>query len=416
MAISTTHCPLDQGQPLAYYEATKPEFNNVVGKQLPICIRVFSVNSSKTHPKPSPTNGEAPAKPRKYELLDPSSKDDSVKSPDLSVDPTLEKSKESRVVKHIGESARYTVVAVIMLAAFYLLREKLSDIKWSSVLDAMRTVSPISLLIAVGITASNFLLLTGYDLIAVRYLRKSIAVRRVMAGAVVGYAMSNVFGWTVGGTAVRYRLYSKWGFSLVEIVAFISIISMTFWLGMFLLAGIAFVALPVQLPEKFASGLLLSPSSWGWIFLGVVMLYLLASIFIRKPVHWHEYRFALPPFKLSAMQLVVSAGDFVLASAVLYFLIPSDLRGHDAIHFSTVLVAYLAAMIGVVITHSPGGVVVLELIVLEMTPDTAQEPVLAALLLYRVIYYLVPAFFAGLLWMYIEWFSPKDKAVESKPT
>ena len=348
-------------------------------------------------------------------MLDPISKEDSSKSPDLSIDPALEKAQGSRVVKHIGESARYTVVVVIMLVAFYLLKEKLSDIKWASVLDAMYKISWVSLVVAAGITAANFLLLTGYDMIAVRYLRKQVPVRRVMAGAVVGYAMSNVFGWTVGGTAVRYRLYSKWGFSLVEIVAFISIISMTFWLGMFLLAGIAFVGLPVQLPEHLASKLILEPATWGWIFLLVVLLYLLASIFIRKPVHWNEYRFALPPFNLSAMQLVVSAGDFVLASAVLYFLIPSDLRGHDAIHFSTVLVAYLAAMIGVVVTHMPGGIGVLELIVLEMTPPSAKEPVLAALLLYRVIYYLVPAFFAMLLWVYIEWTTPKYQA-EPKST
>ena len=353
---------------------------------------------------------------RKNDLLDPLSKDASTRSPDLSIDAALEKPQGGLVVKRIGESARYTVVIAIMLVAVYLLRKKLQDIEWSSVMDAMYKVSWVSLLLAVGITAANFLLLTGYDLIAVRYLRKKIPLNRVMTGAVVGYAMSNVLGWTVGGTALRYRLYSKLGFSLVEIVAFISIISMTFWLGMFLLAGIAFVALPVQLPDHLAEGLILQPSTWGWIFLCVVMLYLLASVFIRKPVHWNEYRFSLPPLKLSAMQLVVSAGDFVLASAVLYFLIPSDLRGHDAIHFSTVLVAYLAAMIAVVITHMPGGIGVLELIVLEMTPLSAKEPVLAALLLYRVIYYLIPAFFAMLLWIYVEWTTPKFKPPESATT
>ncbi len=347
-------------------------------------------------------------------MLDPTSKDDAA-SPDLSVDPTLASpSQEGRIVKRIGESARYTVVVAIVLIAFYILRKKLDGIEWSGVYDAMRTVSPVSLCVAVGITAANFLLLTGYDLIAVRYLRKRLPVHRVMTGAVVGYALSNVFGWSVGGTAVRYRLYSKWGFSLVEIVAFISIISMTFWLGMFLLAGIAFVALPVQLPEHLAEGLLLEPHTWGWIFLGVVALYLLASYFIRKPIHWQEYRFALPPLNLSAMQLIVSAGDFVLASAVLYFLIPSEYRGADAIHFSTVLVAYLAAMIAVVITHVPGGIGVLEAIVLEMTPPEAKEPILAALLLYRVIYYLIPAGFAMLLLLFVEWTTPKRVASSEK--
>jgi uncharacterized membrane protein YbhN (UPF0104 family) len=312
-------------------------------------------------------------------------------------------SQGSRVVKGIGESARYSAVLAIMLVAFYVLRKKLGGITWASVYEAISNVPAWSIFIAIAITIANFFLLTGYDLIAVRYLRKSVPLHRVMMGAVVGYALSNVFGWILGGTAVRYRLYSRWGFSLVEIVAFISIISMTFWLGMFLLAGIAFVALPVQLPEEYSEGLILTPQTWGWIFLGFVALYLLASAFIRKPVHWKEYRFSLPPLKLSAMQLLVSAGDFVLASAVLYFLLPSTLRGPDAIHFSTVLVSYLAAMIVVVIFHIPGGVGVLEAIVIQLMPETAKVPVLAALVLYRIIYYLLPAAFAMLLLAYNEW-------------
>lgn len=343
-------------------------------------------------------------------MVEAKSNEDRTTPAKLSVEVTEDSAKKGgQVVKGIGESARYSAVIAIMLVAFFLLRKKLSGISWDNLCEAMGNVSTFSFFLAIGITCANFLLLTGYDLIAVRYLKKDIPLRRVMMGAVVGYALSNVLGWILGGTAVRYRLYSKWGFTLVEIVAFISIISITFWLGMFLLAGIAFVALPVQLPPVYAEGLFFSPQAWGWIFLCVVMMYLLASAFIRKPIHWHEYRFSLPPLKLSAMQLIVSAGDFVLASAVLYVLLPSTLRGPDAIHFSTVLVAYLAAMIVVVIVHVPGGFGVLEIFVLELMPENANVPVMAALVLFRVIYYLIPALFAVILLAYNEWSTRQEK-------
>ena len=313
------------------------------------------------------------------------------------------------VIKRLGESVKYTAVFAVMLFALYLVRTKIQKmgITWSDVQNSISTVSYSSIAIAVAITILNFFVLTGYDLIAVRYLKKSLALHRVMSGAIIGYALSNILGWLFGGTAVRYRLYSKWGFSMVEIVAFISILSMTFWLGMFMLAGLAFVAFPVHLPAEYADELILSPRIWGWIFLAVVGMYLLASAFLRKPIHWNEYRFSLPPLRLSIMQLLVSAGDFVLASLVLYVLLPTSVRGPESINFSTVLVSYLAAMIVVVILHVPGGIGVLEATILHLMPAHAAVEVTAALVLYRVIYYLIPGAFAGLLFLYIEMTTPK---------
>jgi uncharacterized membrane protein YbhN (UPF0104 family) len=215
-----------------------------------------------------------------------------------------------------------------------------------------------------------------------------------MIGAVVGYAMSNVLGWIFGGTAVRYRMYTSWGFSFKEIVAFVSILSLTFWLGMFLLAGVAFAVLPVRLPEEI-SGVplkkvtLFDPHIWGWIFLGVVAFYLAACAWWRKPIRWGEDEFQLPPLAMSAQQLLVSACDFALASATLYVLLPSGLS-----NFSTVLVAYLAGMILTVTLHVPGGFGVLDVTLLSMleTNDAkTQAAVAAGLVVFRVIYYFLPA-------------------------
>jgi len=366
-----------------------PEFNSSVDDKLPDLSTADAVRGS-SNVSTRPTAILAPI------LVDESPQD-------------LTTSGGSVVIKRLGESVKYTAVFAVMMFALYLVRSKIQKmgITWADVQAAIGNVSYTSIAIAVAITIANFFVLTGYDLIAVRYLKKDLALGRVMSGAIIGYAFSNILGWMFGGTAVRYRLYSKWGFSMVEIVAFISILSITFWLGMFLLAGLAFVAFPVHLPEEYANELLLTPRTWGWIFLAVVGLYLMASAFLRKPIHWNEYRFSLPPLRLSSMQLLVSAGDFVLASLVLYVLLPSSIRGPEAINFSTVLVSYLAAMIVVVILHVPGGIGVLEATILHLMPSTAVVEVTAALVLYRVIYYLIPGLFAALLFLYIEMTSPK---------
>jgi uncharacterized membrane protein YbhN (UPF0104 family) len=308
--------------------------------------------------------------------------------------------------KPLREGGKYSATVVVMVVAFYLLREKLSHLDWPMFWQGLKNISAGRIVGAIALVAVNYLILTGYDLIAVRYLKKKLPLRKVMSGAVVGYAMSNVLGWIFGGTAVRYRMYSSWGFSFKEIVAFISILSLTFWLGMFLLAGVAFAVLPVRLPEEI-SGIplrrvtLFDPHIWGWIFLCVVAAYLAACALWRKPIRWGQDEFQLPPVSVSSQQLVVSAADFALASATLHILMPEGVS-----NFSTVLVAYLAGMILTVTLHVPGGFGVLDLTLLSMLQTEKGSPqeaaIAAGLVVFRVIYYFLPAVVAGLLFIWNE--------------
>lgn len=303
-----------------------------------------------------------------------------------------------------GEIAKYTAVLALMVISVFLVRKKLADITWDEVWGGILSIPPYQILLAVVFTAINFVVLTGYDWIAVRYLKKKLPLRHIMVGAIIGYALSNVLGWMIGGTAIRFRLYSSWGFRLIEIIALVSILSVTFWLGMFLLAGIAFVMLPVHLPEHYQELLHFSPHLYGAIFLGVVALYLAATIFIRKPVHIGNQEFAFPPFRLSLLQLAVSATDFALAALVLFVLLPPGTA-----NYSTVLVSYLAAMIVVVVLHVPGGLGVLELVIMEVLTkhsdegNSAKVAVITGLLVFRVIYYFAPAILASMLLMAHEW-------------
>ena len=296
--------------------------------------------------------------------------------------------------KPLREIAKYSAALLIMVAAFLLMRQKLAKIEWDDFVAGLQSISPVWLAVAVALVAVNYLVLTGYDFIAVRYLKKQLPIRRIMVGAIAGYAISNLLGWIFGGTAVRYRLYTSWGFSFREVVAFVSILSLTFWLGMFLLAGFAFVAFDVHLPPQFAEHTIFTPYVWGWIFLGVVASYLLACALWRRPIRWGQDEFQLPPLPLSAQQLIVSACDFALASSVLYVLLP-----HDLANFSTVLVAYLAGMILTVITHVPGGIGVLDATLLYMlhADDDRLPGVAAGLVVFRVVYYFLPAMVAALL-------------------
>jgi uncharacterized membrane protein YbhN (UPF0104 family) len=315
----------------------------------------------------------------------------------------------------IGDAFKYTAVLAIVFCCLNVLRKKLAEFTWDEIVEGVMTVPPTQILLALVITAVNFVVLTGYDWIAVVYLRKSLPMRRIMVGAVVGYALSNLLGWILGGTSVRYRLYTRWGFSLVEVVAFVSVLSVTFWLGMFLLAGIAFVMLPVKFPQQYQDHLFFSPELFGYIFLGCVAAYLLATVFIRKPLRIGGQDFAFPPFRLSVLQLTVSAIDFALASLVLYVLLPPGTA-----NYSTVLVSYLSAMIVTVVLHVPGGFGVLELIVIELLQkegtdgNSAPLAVTCGVLLFRVIYHFIPGFLATLLFLREEYKTYRERRLQAQ--
>ena len=297
-----------------------------------------------------------------------------------------------------------------MCVAFWFVKWKLqkANVTLEKVQDGIANVPLWQIGLAFGLTALNYLILTGYDWIAVRHLKKELALTKIMTGAIVGYSYGNVLGWLLGGNAVRYRLYSSWGFSFLEIVALVSILATTFWLGLFLLAGVAFIACPIKLPEEVSEKLIFDHHVWGVMFLGCILLYLGACTIFRNPIRFRDFEVTLPPFRLSAMQLVVSAGDFLLASLVLFWLLPPTTSDH--VNFSTVLIAYLTGQIITVLTHVPGGYGVLEGVLVAFFPDDIVA-VLSAVVLFRIIYYFLPFIPASILLLVNE-FRTKDRPGE----
>ncbi|MFY8199229.1 MAG: lysylphosphatidylglycerol synthase domain-containing protein [Pirellula staleyi] len=337
------------------------------------------------------------------------------KPTNLVLPPVVDKSQSlqgSRAIGRLGESAKITAIIAIMCVAFWVVRNKLvkANVTWAVVQEGISNVPYWQIGIACLLTALNYLILTGYDWIAVRHLKKELPMTKIMTGAIVGYSYGNVLGWLLGGNAVRYRLYSSWGFSFLEIVAFVSILATTFWLGLFLLAGVAFIALPIKLPEEVSEKLIFDHHVWGILFLGCIGLYLAACTIFRKPIRVRDFEVTLPPFRLSTMQLVVSAGDFLLASLVLFWLLPSSQSAE--INFSTVLIAYLTGQIITVLTHVPGGFGVLEGVLVSFFPEESLGDVLAAVVLFRIIYYFLPFIPATILVIYNE-FRSKHRFIEA---
>lgn len=99
----------------------------------------------------------------------------------------------------------------------------------------------------------------------------------------------------------------------------------------------------------------------------------------------------LPGRRLTFLQLVITALDVAAAATVLYLLLP------EAPPFGAFMLIYLLALAAGVLSHVPGGVGVFEAILLAAFADKlGAAPLAAALLLYRLIYVVLPLLVACL--------------------
>ena len=169
-------------------------------------------------------------------------------------------------------------------------------------------------------------------------------------------------------------------------------LGITFWIGEFAFAAFAFVLAPISIPAKLhlpfetVYGL-------GWILLSLVAVYISVVALVRKPKRIFGNEVQLPSLPMTCAQLLVAAADFLIASSVLFVLLPNDIETN---YFQFVSV-FLLATIAVVLSHVPGGIGVFELVILTMLGVDADKEVIAALVVFRVIYYVIPLLVAGLM-------------------
>ncbi len=139
----------------------------------------------------------------------------------------------------------------------------------------------------------------------------------------------------------------------------------------------------------------------GYLLIAMAAAYLAVTVIWKKPIRLWGKAVKLPGFKMSAAQLSVAAGDLVVAAACFYVLFPKGTTG-----YFDFLGIYLFAIVVVVLSHVPGGAAVFEVIILnmvmKMSPEIERADVLAAILLFRLIYYLLPMLGAAGLLVYFE--------------
>lgn len=277
--------------------------------------------------------------------------------------------------------------AVIFGLALWGVHHALRHYHYAEVLRDLRAIPRPRLALALVLTALGYLALTGYDALALRYVRHGLPYRRIGLASFVSYAFSNTLGLSaLTGASMRYRLYSTWQISGPDVARIIAFCLVTLWVGLLTVSGTALLVEPradttwLRLPWSLAPVL-------GIACLAVVLGYLLWAARGGPPVRLRGLNFPAPTLRLAVGQVLVGSAEWILAASVLYVLLPGG-SGMPFPAFAGMFV--LAQGVGLA-SNVPGGLGVFDGIMLLLGRGRMSAGTVAgALLAYRAIYYLVP--------------------------
>jgi len=286
------------------------------------------------------------------------------------------------------------VSVILFTAAVWLLHNELKTHHLRDIVDTLQAIPAGRLLAALLLSILSYVVMISYDVLALHYVGHPLSYTKIGLASFIGYAFSNNIGLSmIAGASVRYRLYSAWGLSTLQVTLVVAFCTLTLWLGFFTLGGLVFTFEPLVLPPSihlpFASLRVL-----GLLLLAVVFIYIFLIIVKKEPLKIREYEFQLPPIQFLFPQLTIAALDWAIAGSVLYALL-APINGLSYFGF---LGLYLLAQLTGLISQVPGGLGVFEtIIVLLLSSRVPVSNILASLLVYRIFYYWLPLGVATIL-------------------
>lgn len=277
-------------------------------------------------------------------------------------------------------------MAVLFVAVVALMVRYARSVDWPEVGKTLAGYRPWTIITALALAALSYLIYCSYELIARAHTGHDLPTRRVMLMAFIGYAFSLNLGAWVGGGGLRLRMYTRSGVrpGVVAHVAAFAVAAN--WSGYLVLAGAMLAARAVQLPRGWNGA-----AAWGLQALGLAMLLLVAFYLYacarwpRRLWHIRRQELRLPSLPVAMLQLGSSILNWMAIAGVVFVLMPQQ------VGYLEVLSVLLTSAILASVMHIPAGLGALESAFLVMLEGQVAKPqLLATLLAYRGIYYLLP--------------------------
>lgn len=290
------------------------------------------------------------------------------------------------------------------LAAF-MIYHQLSKYSLEEIKQAVIDVPNRNILLACIASLCGYVALSSYDFLALKYIKHKLATWKWMFAGFLGFAISNNAGHAViSGGAIRYRLYTRWRVPAGDIVKIVTFSGFTYLIACFFLVIIGVICSPQHVLTAMSSRYV----NWAVLTLSVcgLLFYFWGCMFYKKQIVIKEIEFDTPSPQMALAQMFIGSADILMASLVLYFIMESYID----IPFFTFIGVFITAQLLGIYSQVPGGLGVFEVVFTNLLPeDLNQATLFAILILYRIIYYLLPLIISGIVLIIYEFSLPDRK-------
>jgi uncharacterized membrane protein YbhN (UPF0104 family) len=278
---------------------------------------------------------------------------------------------------------------LIIVLAVTILARTLKGIDASIILTALTDIAPHRIALAALCVVGAFCTLTFYDFFALRTIGKNQVPYRIAAmSSFTSYTIGHNIGATVfTGGAIRFRIYSDYGLTAIDVAKICFLSGLTFWLGNLFVLGIGMVVHP-----SAASAMDLLPAAMNQL-IGIGCLAAIAAYLIwlvtgkaRRELGQNGWKVVLPSARLTLLQILIGVVDLGFCALAMYLLMPTE----PHIDFISLAVVFILATLLGFASHAPGSIGVFDAAMLVALPEFGREQLLATLVVFRILYFLIP--------------------------
>lgn len=310
------------------------------------------------------------------------------------------------------------LVAVALSA--WLLYKELRGLSLDDVGDGLAAIQVHQWILAALGSVVAYAALAGYDHIALLHIGKRVPWLFISVCSFTTYALShNLGGSVISGAVIRYRAYGSKGLTAPEIGILVAFCSFTFLLATVALAGAVLILEPWLIHRYLEGTPPVVSLVAGLVILGLVALYVFCSWLQPRPLTIRGLSLHYPRLPIVVRQLIIGPVELLGAASIIYFLLPE--AGNPG--FITVLGVFIASFSVAQLSHAPGGLGVLEFVFLSGLPEMDPAAVLAALLVFRLFYLIIPLALALVVVLVFErsqfarqWARPLPADTETTPS
>jgi uncharacterized membrane protein YbhN (UPF0104 family) len=286
---------------------------------------------------------------------------------------------------------RLGIAASLLIIAFAVttLVRTLKGVDTGVILIALTEKKPEHILLAALCVIGAFCTLTFYDFFALRTIGKMHVPYRIAAlSSFTSYTIGHNIGATVfTGGAIRFRIYSDYGLTAIDVAKICFISGLTFWLGNLFVLGVgmtlhpwaasAMDLLPPAINRLIAFGCLAGIAIYFiWLVMGKN----------RRELGQNGWKVVLPSARLTLLQILIGVVDLGFCALAMYLLMPAD----PGISFISLAVVFILATLLGFASHAPGSIGVFDAAMLVALPEFGREQLVATLVVYRILYFLIP--------------------------